>query len=133
MLKKSFVLVVICVSFLIFGCVSSPNNVPVNFVELESKNFVLTEVMFMTNIAEYSIRDPLLFKALPILEVINKIEAKYGIKIDTSLLNTETEILSYNLGMPNYLIKLDTEYSQQVEISFFSILSGEWVKNQYFF
>jgi hypothetical protein len=114
--SKAFIFAVSIVAFLALSCSSGPKSVKFN--ELESRDFTLTRVFFMTNTDTYDINDRSLFAKLPINEVIRYIESKYEINIDRSLLNSNREMKSYSNIMPNRFIELDTENTQRISIQF---------------
>ena len=77
----------------------------------------------MTNVKEYAEDVPGMFASFPTLNVVEKIEQKYGIQIDTSLFADGEcdvgDIKSYNFGMPNYFIEQKTDSPQTISISFY--------------
>jgi hypothetical protein len=117
-MKKNFL--AIFISFLFLGCASGPKSI--NFDELSSKAFTLCYVSYMTNMEEFNKDITQLFTTLPIQNIAEQIELRYGVKVDTSLFDdnetTVSQIKSYNLTMPNYFVKHDTDISQQVVIHF---------------
>jgi hypothetical protein len=116
MRSKVFTFAVTIIAFLAFSCSSGPKSVKFN--ELESKDFILSNVLFMTSKEGYDLDDSLLFAKLPVLEVIRQIESKYEVTIDRSLLNSNTEIKRYSNLVPNRFISLDTKNTQRVSIQF---------------
>ena len=86
----------------------------------------------MTNIKEYTEDVPGMFASLPTQNVVEKIEQKYGIQIDTSLFadgECETgDIKSYNFGMPNYFIEQQTDSPQRIYITFYKFHQEDELK-----
>jgi hypothetical protein len=108
---------IIFISLSFFGCVSGPESI--NFNKLTSETFILSRVTYMTNMEEYNQDIPKIFSILPIKNVIKQIESKFNISIDTdSFIEADSQIKSYNFGMPNYFIELETDALQKVSIFF---------------
>jgi hypothetical protein len=90
-MKKSFLVLVVFVSFLLGNCVgnsslkgiqfdileSSPTGI--QFDTLETKVFTLNRITYSTNIHHIS------FASLPINDIVKFVEAQYGINIDMAL------------------------------------------------
>jgi hypothetical protein len=80
----------------------------------------------MTNMKEYNQDIPRIFSSLPIQNIVEQVELKYGVNIDTNLFGNNkkniSQIKSYNTAsggmMPNYFVEYDTDASQRVSIFF---------------
>jgi hypothetical protein len=119
---KFFMASLILVSVSFVGCIGGPKKI--NFNDLASNVFTLTRISYMTNTEEYNQDIPKIFNSLPIQNVVEQIELKYGVSIDTSLFenaeNNVSQIKSYNTAsgglMPNYHVEYDSTASQKVTI-----------------
>ena len=115
---QNFVIILTCISFSFFSCVSGPKKF--KFDELSSKTFKLFRVTYVTMIEE-SDNAADLFVSLPIQNVVLEIETKYGVNIDTSLFsdieNNISQIKSYDLAIRNYFMQYETDDLQRVSIT----------------
>ena len=113
---RTKLLLIIAISVLFAGCSSIKS---IKFNELMEKMFDLEYISFMTNVAEYNDNVKALFSIFPIEAVGEKVMLEYGININSrSYRDNEYTLNSYNLGMPNYFIKIDTESYYRVAIYF---------------
>jgi hypothetical protein len=69
------------------SCVGGPK---IKFDKLPSKEFVLTSVSFITNVAIYSENVNTVMPKLPFREIADRMEAEHGVRIDTSFFSEET-------------------------------------------
>jgi hypothetical protein len=117
MRTKYFVVLSVFIFFL--GCESGPKKI--KFDELSSKTFRLYRVFYMTMVAESYNNASDLFVSLPIQDIVQELETRYGVNIDASLFsnieNNVSQIKSYNLGARNYFLEYEIDDPQRVSIS----------------
>jgi hypothetical protein len=100
-------------------CESSPSKI--NLKKLTSKEFKLFRVFYMTLFDETRTGSQI-FISLPIQDVVQEVEKKYGINIDASLFSdiesNVSKIKSYNLAVRNYFLQCEISDPQIATISF---------------
>jgi hypothetical protein len=126
-IRAVFTILVFCINFMFFNYALGAQNIKFN--KLSSKTFTLYCVYYMTLFDESNRDVSEIFASLPIQVIVEQIETKYGINIDTKLFsdiaNNVSRIKSYILAVRNYFAEYETEENQRVSISFSRLRQNE--------